>query len=58
MVDREKVTKILVFDFEGNPCRIYNLSIPIFAFDVDPEKKIIYGITDFLEEFNVVKFEY
>jgi hypothetical protein len=57
-VAKEKVTKILVFDFDGNPLRIYNLSIPIFAFDVDYEKRIIYGITDLPEEFNVVKFEY
>jgi hypothetical protein len=57
-VNGEKTTKILVFDLEGNPLRTYNLSIPIFAFDVNPEKKIIYGITDFPEEYNVVKFEY
>jgi hypothetical protein len=53
-----RVTKILVFDFEGNPLRKYNLSIPIRFFDVDTEKRIIYGITDLPEEYNIVKFEY
>jgi hypothetical protein len=49
--------KILVFDFKGNPLRIYRLNMSVSAFDVDPKKKIIYGIT-MPEEFSVVKFEY
>jgi WD40 repeat protein len=57
--------KILVFDFEGNPLRIYNLDIPLGVFTVDAEKRIIYGLTDepvdrpnAQSDFNIIKYEY
>lgn len=37
--------QILVFDELGNPLRIYNLDIPIFAMTINPVDRIIYGIT-------------
>lgn len=48
--------KILVFDWDGNPKRIYTLDIPIFHFDIDPATKTIYGISD-NPEFHIVKFQ-
>jgi hypothetical protein len=58
----ERCDKILVFDANGNPLRIYKLSIPVIAFTVDTEKRIIYGITDKPEkeedEYNIIKYKY
>jgi WD40 repeat protein len=54
-------TRILVFDFEGNPLRIYNLDIPVSFFTVDADKRIIYGVAsipDAEDDFNIVKYEY
>jgi WD40 repeat protein len=58
--------KILVFDFEGNPLRIYNLDIPVGYFAVDAEKRIIYGITDMQDldlpnaqsDYNIIMYKY
>jgi WD40 repeat protein len=63
---RGKCNRMLVFDFEGNPLRIYNLDIPLLFFDVDAEKRIIYGVTDMPDldlpnaqsDFNIIKYEY
>ncbi|MDR1183112.1 MAG: TolB-like 6-bladed beta-propeller domain-containing protein [Bacteroidales bacterium] len=61
-----RCNKMLVFDFKGNPLRIYNLDIPIVRFTVDAEKRIIYGLTDLQDlpdsnpqnEINIIKYEY
>ncbi|MDR1130026.1 MAG: TolB-like 6-bladed beta-propeller domain-containing protein [Prevotellaceae bacterium] len=57
-----RCSRILVFDTDGNPLRIYKLKIPIISFTVDSEKRIIYGVTDRPEkeedEFNIIKYEY
>jgi hypothetical protein len=54
--------RILVFDANANPLRIYKLKIPIKYFTVDSEKRIIYGITDKPEkeedEYDIIKYEY
>ncbi|MDR0726257.1 MAG: TolB-like 6-bladed beta-propeller domain-containing protein, partial [Prevotellaceae bacterium] len=57
--------KILVFDFEGNPLRTYNLDVPVGVLSVDAEKRIIYGLTDMpvdlpnaQSDFNIIKYEY
>jgi hypothetical protein len=63
---KTKCTKMLVFDFEGNPLRIYNLDIPVIFFDVNAEKRIIYGVTDISDldlpnvqsDYNIIKYEY
>jgi hypothetical protein len=54
----ELCSMILVFDFDGNPLRIYNLDIPLIFFTVDVGKKIIYGITDQPDDFHIIKYEY
>jgi hypothetical protein len=58
----ERCDRILVFDTDGNPLRIYTLKIPVITFTVDSEKKIIYGITDKPEkeddEYNIIKYAY
>ncbi|GHT66347.1 hypothetical protein AGMMS50239_27680 [Bacteroidia bacterium] len=54
---QEKDSKILVFDWDGNPLRMYELNIPIFTFTVDEENKIIYGITN-SPEYRIIKFCY
>jgi hypothetical protein len=55
----ERCDRILVFDMDGNPLRIYKLKTPIISFTVNSKKRIIYGITDILErekdEYNIVK---
>jgi hypothetical protein len=57
-----KCDRILVFDTDGNPLRIYKLKTPVMSFAVDGEKRIIYGITDEPEieenEFDILKYEY
>jgi hypothetical protein len=58
----ERCDRILVFDTDGNPLRIYKLKIPVITFTVDSEKRIIYGITDKPEkeedEYNIIMYEY
>jgi hypothetical protein len=58
----ERCDRILVFDSDGNPLRIYKLKIPVISFTVDSEKRIIYAITDKPEkeedEYNLIKYEY
>lgn len=46
--------KIFVFDWEGNPIRIYNLETPIFSFTIDQQTGILYGLSND-PEFHVVK---
>jgi hypothetical protein len=61
-----RCNKILVFDFKGNPLRIYNLDIPVERFAVDAKKKIIYGITDMPDldlpnaqsDYNIIIYKY
>lgn len=38
--------RILVFNHELQPLKIYNLDIPIRAFTIDTEKRIIYGLQE------------
>jgi hypothetical protein len=58
----DRCDRILVFDTDGNPLRIYKLDIPVISFTVDSEKRIIYAITDKPEkeedEYNIIKYEY
>jgi hypothetical protein len=58
----ERCDRILVFDTDGNPLRIYKLDIPIMSFTVDSEKRIIYAITDKPEkeedEYDIIKYQY
>jgi hypothetical protein len=58
----ERCDRILVFDTDGNPLRIYKLDIPVMSFSVDSENRIIYGITDKPEkeddEYNIIKYKY
>ena len=37
---------LFVFDWDGNPIRIYNLDTPIFSFTIDPKTDRLYGITN------------
>jgi hypothetical protein len=53
----EMDSKIIAFDWNGVPLRIYELDIPIFAFAVDPETKTIYGISR-SPEYCIVKYGY
>lgn len=47
--------KLLVFDWEGNPVKYYQLSKPIFHFDIDEEQQMLYGLTD-SPEFHVISY--
>jgi len=49
--------KILVYNWDGKPQRIYNLDIPVFIMTVDSKTKTIYGITD-KPEFQIIKYKY
>ena len=49
--------KIIVFDWNGKPLRMYELDTPIFTFTVDHKNKIIYGITN-SPEYMIIKFNY
>ena len=49
--------KIIVFDWNGKPLRMYELDIPLFTFTVDYDQRIIYGLTD-APEFRIIKFNY
>ncbi|WP_298061287.1 BF3164 family lipoprotein [uncultured Rikenella sp.] len=47
---------IYVFDWDGNPVIRYELDMPIYKFDVDPVRRIIYGIKSDTEE--ILTFKY
>lgn len=47
---------IFVFDWNGNPIRIYNLDTPIFTFTIDPQTDTLYGITN-NPEFHIVMMQ-
>lgn len=47
--------KILVFDWEGNPIKYYQLDTPIFDFVVDEKVGMVYGLTDNPES-HIVQF--
>jgi hypothetical protein len=49
--------KIIVFDWNGKPLRMYTTDIPIGMFTVDKDNKTIYGIT-INPDFSIVKFKY
>lgn len=49
--------KVLVFDYQGNPKKVYHLDIPIIGIAVDESEKSIYGIAEH-PEFCVIKFNY
>ena len=53
----ERNFKIIVFDWNGKPLRMYELDTPLFTFTVDHKNKIIYGLTD-SPEFRIIKFNY
>ena len=53
----EYYTKILSFDYAGNPHKIYTLDIPVFFITVCEETHTIYGLADNPERC-VVKFNY
>ena len=54
---KEKDSKIIVFDWNGKPLRMYELDIPLFTLTVDYKQRIIYGLTD-TPEFRVIKYNY
>ena len=47
--------KLLVFDWEGNPIKYYQLSEPILHFSIDIKQQILYGVSDY-PEFHIVAF--
>ena len=47
--------KLFVFDWEGNLMKYYKLSKPIFHFDIDEERGVLYGLSD-NPEFHVLSF--
>lgn len=47
---------IYVFDWDGNPVTRYELDTPIYKFDVDPERRIIYGINAQTEQILTYKY--
>jgi hypothetical protein len=49
--------KIIVFDWNGNPLRIYTTDIPFFCLAVDRDHRTIYAVA-IDPEFEIVKFEY
>ena len=49
--------KMIVFDWEGKPLRMYELDTHLFTFTVDCENRIIYGITN-SPEYRIIKFNY
>lgn len=49
-----KSDQILVFDWDGTPQRSYTLATPIYAFTIDPQKGVLYGLSD-SPEFHVIK---
>ena len=54
---QERFFKIIVFDWDGKPLRMYELDTHLFTFTVDSEHKIIYGITN-SPELRIIKFNY
>ncbi|MDR1369560.1 MAG: TolB-like 6-bladed beta-propeller domain-containing protein [Dysgonamonadaceae bacterium] len=54
---QERDFKIMVFDWDGNPLRMYELDTHLFTFTVDPEHRIIYGITN-SPEYRIIKYNY
>jgi hypothetical protein len=55
--DSELCNMIMVFDWEGNPLRQYELDKNVFTITVDAENKIIYGLS-VNPEFCIVRFKY
>ena len=49
--------KLIVFDWNGNPLRMYELDTHLFSITVDYEHKILYGITN-SPEYRIIKFNY
>ena len=54
---QERDFKIIVFDWNGKPLRMYELDTHLFTFSVDYENKIIYGITN-SPEYRIIKYNY
>ena len=48
---------IFVFNWDGEPLRVYKLDKPIFSFDVDYKNRVIYALSD-RPDFNVIKYSY
>lgn len=48
---------IYVYDWDGNPVRIFKLDQGVFSFSVDPRHRIIYGISD-VPEFHILSYKY
>lgn len=55
--NNELVNKIIVFDWDGKPIKVYTTDIGIFSFAVDRNHHVIYGIT-INPEFSIVTFKY
>ena len=53
---------MIFFDLNGKPLAKFTLNIPIFYFDVDWEKRVIYGVTDEADhqgsEVAIVKYQF
>ena len=54
---KDELHKIIVFDWNGKPLRMYELDTPISDFTVDYHNRIIYAITK-SPEYMIVKFNY
>lgn len=52
-------SKILVFDWDGQPVKRLLLDIPVFSFGIDRDEKYLYAVTDRIVEDNetVVRFK-
>lgn len=55
--NNDMTNQIFVFDWNGNPIRIYLLDQDIFTFTVDEVNHKIYGISD-IPEFHIIEFPY
>jgi hypothetical protein len=55
--DAELCNMIMVFDWEGNPLRQYELDKNVFTITADAENKIIYGLS-VNPEYCIVRFKY
>lgn len=50
--------KICTFDWSGTPVAIYHMPTNVYSFDVDIEKKIIYGLADHKECYTLATYKY
>lgn len=54
---QERDFKIIVFDWDGNPLRMYELDTHLFTLTVDPDNRVFYGITNH-PQYEIIKYDY